>query len=500
VGQFPSRTIALEAKPAAAPPAPVVAAAGQPLATQPGTEPAKAQPVTAIPAPPAGDTATCTLPGPVRDVASAGGGRYLLLTVTNPLQLAAYDMKDNRVVKSIPLIADDVFAAAGKTKFVVVSPGLNVIQRYDIVTLEREKDVPLPARTRTLGIGMGSLSEGPVFVVWQAASTQPQQQTSAQISFLDLDQLQAIKLHTVNAVDPKRANAQISLRDVKSFPVPMNLFHMVAARQSLQVFASAGGDLFTAQTFPSGLFVSIWNKPSGKAARQATPDFADQAPFLPCPDGRRILVGGGKVVDQYNKVITRTENASQNSPTLPTSDPAYWIRVSSPQMSQTASVSLLLPTGAVLLSVEFKGDSTPKGRFQPVVASGNLPTAERVHFDPSSHTLAYIPAQNDRIVWQKLDIEGAFTRLNDPIVVLSPTFVAAVAGQDFRHQIQVRSRWGPVKYRLSSEAPPGLAVTPEGLVTWKVPGKSDGREATAVIAASDGGGHEVTSVLKILIR
>jgi serine/threonine protein kinase len=501
VGASPPRIIALVGEPAAQPAssaAPAVAAiAGRPLATQPATDQPRAQPGIA-PGPTQG-VSTCTLPGPVHDLAVGGGGRYLLLIIKNPQQLATYDLRDNRVVKSIPLFADDVLIAAGNTKFVLVSPGLNVIQRYDIATLERERDVSLPARTRTLGIGMGSQSEGPVFLLWQAGATK-QQQTPPQVSFLDLEQLQAVKLHTVATVDPKKANAQLLLRDVKSFPVNMNLFHMAVGQQSLQVFASTGGDLFTVHTWPSGLFVSLWNRPLGKAARAATPEVADQPPFLPCPDGRTILVGSGKVVDQYAKVIARNDNSSQNSPILPTPRSTYRLRPNPQQQKRPSSVSLLLPTGAVLLTVEGIGDSSNVWRVQQGAAQSHLTSATRLHFDPSSQALVYIPPENDRIVWQKLDIDGAFSRMNDPLVVMSPTFVSAVSGQDFRHQIEVRSRAGVAQYRLSSEGPAGLTVTPEGVVTWKVPAKSEGKEATAVIGVSDGAGHEISSVLKILVR
>jgi serine/threonine protein kinase len=505
VEEFPPRMVAVVGEPSSKPasgPSPAVAAlAGQPLATKPVTDQTKTQPGT-VPAATPG-TATCVLPGPVHDLAVGGGGRFLILIIKNPQQLAAYDLRDNRVVKSIPLIADDVLVAAGKTKFVIVSPGLNVIQRYDIATLEREKDVSLPAKTRTLGIGMGSQSEGPVFVLWQASSTQ-QQQARAQVSFLDLELLQAAKLHTVATVDPKKANAQLLLRDVKSFPVNINLFHMSGTGQPLQVFASTGGELFTAHTWPGALFVSLWNKPAGRAARTATPEFGDQPPFLPCPDGRTVLVGGGKVVDQYAKVIAGNDNPSRNSPILPTPQSTYRIRVNPQGMtakgrSRAGSVDLLLPTGAVLLSVEGV-DASNGWQVQPGTGRSHLTSATRLHFDPSSHAFAYIPAENDRIVWQKLDIDGAFSRLNDPLVILSPTFVSAVSGQDFRHQIRVRSRTGVAQCRLSSEGLAGLAVTPDGVVTWKVPAKSEGKEVTAVIGVSDGAGHEITSVLKILIR
>jgi hypothetical protein len=163
-----------------------------------------------------------------------------------------------------------------------------------------------------------------------------------------------------------------------------------------------------------------------------------------------------------------------------------------------ARLSILLPTGTELLSIDVNGGPYTEWSWL-VNGQDRLTAANRVHFDPSSQTLAYIPLENDRIVWEKLDIDGPFSRLGHLIIITSSIHVFAISGQDFRHQIEARSRAGAVKYRLSNEGPAGLTVAPEGLVTWKVPPEAEGKEITGLLIASDPVGHELTTVLMILV-
>jgi hypothetical protein len=231
-----------------------------------------------------------------------------------------------------------------------------------------------------------------------------------------------------------------------------------------------------------------------------------QPPLLPGPDGRSVLLRSKMVLDQSGRQINAADPQKQNVLVLPTADPALTLHVQHgqgmmPQRGQPgASISLVLPGGSEPLRID-----GPQDLGQNWLWFNNnqerLTADKRLTIDAASQRLLVIPPENDRIVSRKLDLDGAFNRLDGAPVVTSPTLVWATSGQEFRHQIKARSRRGGLTFRLSGTlAPPGLSVASDGVVTWKVPSKSDGTEATAVVTIRDAGGQETTSVLKILVR
>src|SRR5262249_3351599 len=68
------------------------------------------------------------------------------------------------VVKYLPVADDGIKFAAGLDKLVVYLPGANVLQRWDLATLQREVTLPNPVSGTVDVVEMGSASRGPLLL------------------------------------------------------------------------------------------------------------------------------------------------------------------------------------------------------------------------------------------------------------------------------------------------------------------------------------------------
>src|SRR5262249_19026284 len=104
------------------------------------------------------------LPGPVADVAVGGGGRLLVLLLAQSRKLAVFDVSDAKIIKEIPVAANDVKIAANMNKLVVFEPATSALHRYDLKTFERDATATLKLKVPVVAMAMGSSSSGPLAV------------------------------------------------------------------------------------------------------------------------------------------------------------------------------------------------------------------------------------------------------------------------------------------------------------------------------------------------
>jgi WD40 repeat protein len=94
------------------------------------------------PAAPPGEPLVCELGGKIRDIAVGGEGRFLLLVLKEPRELAIFDVNAAAIVKRIPLASDGVLLAAGATEFVVADTDRNTLERWSLATLTSRASGP----------------------------------------------------------------------------------------------------------------------------------------------------------------------------------------------------------------------------------------------------------------------------------------------------------------------------------------------------------------------
>ena len=81
-------------------------------------------------------------------------------------------------------------------------------------------------------------------------------------------------------------------------------------------------------------------------------------------------------------------------------------------------------------------------------------------------------------------------------MVTSQPPTTAELGTEFKYQILVKSRAGEVKFRVTS-GPPGLEVSPTGLLKWEVPAAATEMTAGVIIRITDALGQELFHTLSL---
>ena len=227
----------------------------------------------------------------MEDVIPAAGGKLLLLHLPKLRQLAVFDVMQSKVMRYLPLPSDDVLFAAGAEKLLVIARDQNVIQRWNLKTLQKDLTTALPDGGRLSQAVIGYASMGPVMLT---SSTGPQ--------FLDVDSLKLL--------DVKTAFSGVGW-----------------ATDRLEVHASADGETFAARQqgiSPAGLRILTLE---GKTAR-AIYEHVDAGKLLPSPDGMWLFTSRGvyssdlKAVapDQFGKLIC-----------IPSYHPSYFLTFSFPE-------------------------------------------------------------------------------------------------------------------------------------------------------------------------
>src|SRR5205085_1492142 len=139
-------------------------------------------------------------------------------------KLAVFDVNEARVVKNLAVGDDKVFFAAGMTKLLVVLTEKNVLQRWSLLTFERELTVPLPVKGVVGSVAMGSAAgdavPGPdgktVFTSAGLFTARLKKVTAERRNGTPLPALQGEMYVSVIPADPSAANKNASL----SFHLP----------------------------------------------------------------------------------------------------------------------------------------------------------------------------------------------------------------------------------------------------------------------------------------
>jgi WD40 repeat protein len=432
-----------------------------------------------------------SLPGTITDVAVGGGGRYLLLTLREARKLAIFDANAANVVKTIPLASDNALVAAGADKFVIAYPEEKLIQRWGFKSMAREAGASssLPMDGPLRRIALGSDSAGPILTSWT-----PQGGQGVRFSLVSLDSLKVLKVGTIST-GGGQGLAQVS-ESGGSFTVSQFL------SESTLIRASAGGGLFTfwnTAVNPSG-FQTLRLKGHDLASIYNHDDFGYLAPG---PDGRTVHSPRGGRRDSEGKAIGKVEPASPVQPveiSLATLDPAFFVTLASTTQDGRRLFNQPgpLPDTATIRSsddgsklISFRGvEEMFPSPWDPYKDRGEPTLEKRFHVIPAAKLLVTIPASNDRLVLQRLDIDEAIGKLEgDYLVILSPSTVQARLGRAFEHRIVAKSRAGKVGFTLA-DGPDWLKVSPDGKVTFTVPKAFDKGEVTAMITVSDASGQE----------
>jgi S1-C subfamily serine protease len=439
---------------------------GEPVATRPdvvkppvtppaNTPPLNIPPVNPVPITPAPATVAGTevkLPAEADQVCVGGGGRFLLMSLPRVKLIAVFDASQAKVVKYLPAPAEQVLIAAGMDKLMVVDPGTNIIQRWNLTTLEKEVTATLPtaAGLTTTAIAMGSATNGPLLV--QA------------LDWPRTGEWYVFDLTTMKEIKPRHESR-------------------VGIQERDKVRASNDGRTIIVNRERGG--ASILTMSGAKWTEAHTP-WHDRWPVFPSPDGNTVYgmgdmcTPGGKRLGQASGgyryyvpalhgplVLAITDKADRHD-----TNRGFSLAVHAPRDTRPM---FHLPAFEAIRTL-----------FVPNVG---WQIDSHVFFIPQAKVVAVLPRPADKIVLYKVDVDTELAKSDLDYLFVASQPAPAVPGKRFEYPIDARAKKGGLKYKLEF-GPDGLVVGADGKVTWDVPADFTRPESVAV-TISDASGQEM---------
>lgn len=400
------------------------------------------------------DTAVKDLPAPVADVAVGGNGRFLALHLPALRKIALFDINEARIVHYFPAPDNDVRIICGLETLVVALNDALLLQRWNLLTGEKEHTVPLPGYVRNLA--MGSASRGPLLIQW--------------------------------------GRPEVSLQS------PLSLVDLVSLKQLHKGWAGgrfAEGSHIRAST--DGTVFSSWrnSSPDGVVSYQLVESqlkpnqiFGLGGHAVPGPDGKLLFTSNGVTSSEAGDGTLR-----KREPVLavPAVHGNTYLRFIPFQEGPDWA-----PKRQLKVAVHFAGDhrklatlpdldwAPPRDEFH----HAQITFDKRFHLIPEAGVLVTLPQTNAQLILRKLDA-AALEKVDDDVLrVTSRPPSSALPGSTFTYQMETVSKSGGLQYKFIA-SPPGMDLSPEGKITWEVPSGFDEKKADVIVAVTDKSGQEV---------
>jgi hypothetical protein len=445
--------------PAAAPAAPASVASQAPGVAPAGIRAAPTQ-VTG--------TVERKLPDTITDVVPAAGGRFLILSLSKTRKLAVLDTAVGDIVRYLPVDSDNALVAAGMDKMLVALPDKNVLHRYSLATFEREITVTIPTKNPLKSMAMGHSSVGP--------------------AVLEGGELVLLDIRTMKA-------RPMTFKPGASF---LMLEHGVRLR------CAADGSILGAWmrgVSPSGVnSIILTGDGGGKGYYQ----HESRGSIFPGPDGRFIFTSGAILSTELRPLPDKP--GGQTIPAY--QGPFYlcFVGGASPRVPRPSSMrsgDSTSPSPRILVCLV--GESRPLFTIQDLgsgvenYGGGGLEMDKRYHYIPEAQLLIAIPATMDRLILRKFNLVDELAKSEiDYLFIASAPVITARKGTEYRYNLAVYARKGPVRLSLES-APRGMMISAAGAITWHVPGVLKDEVVDVIVKAKDALDQEVFHTFKINI-
>lgn len=413
------------------------------------------------------DRDTIKLPGTVAAVCRAAGGRYLVLHVPQGRrsQVVVFDPNTAAVVQTLDVDDPKCLIAGTASKLFVYRQTANRLDRYDLVTWERERSVAKPASPKSVDVMLaGPGSDGPVRLVGVRGKL-----TSADVVAVDADTL----------------TADDRVEETVWCEGPVRVSHDGRRVGVANAGAGGGGVLLR---FEPGAAPEWW---SLKVPRSL-------GHLAPSPDGRWAYTAVG-VYDPTGN--TRLGPAGGYRFTLPAAHGS--------DLFVSADVKAGGATPAFGESIRLHLADAPDpavaglpGRPPagvPVVPGPETPVAAdlRVHLWPAAGLLAVLPATGQSIDVFKVDVGKRLRESRvEHLVIGSDPPTAAVRGSEWRYTPAVWSSRADMPTVMVS-GPLGMGVSPAGELSWSVP--SDlAEEVRVTVTVIDAGAKSAEQTFRVV--
>jgi hypothetical protein len=408
------------------------------------------------------ESTTYPLNDKVKAVAVGGAGRFLVLHLSKASALAIFDVMEGKTTLQIPVADDNTRFAAGMTKLLIYSPKDQHLQRWNLLTQQKEHEAPFKMEAKLLSFCMGSASSGPLLI---SGTNTPS------VEFFDIESFDRLAIKVANN---------------SSFPA------------SSVYWPAANGRAFGSTHVGLG-------QPNGVAAlRLVNGEFQYRREhkgtwYVKCgPEGKLLYPGGH---DLWTMDMKRWPWA----PDLGGVAEGDVRRCFLPAHHDPFYLNLHLDEGLPKTAKDQPAHGVTiylLGSKQPVIRLSNLGMARykdlegvmhvgienMVHLIPRAQLLVVIPPSLDRLLLHPIKLVDALnnTKINYALVTSQPP-AHFVRGQPFEYQLETTGNATKVSFVLES-GPPGMTLSPQGQLTW-LPAKDLDANAVDVeirIAATEG--------------
>lgn len=410
------------------------------------------------------DKTILKLAGAVEDVIPGAGGKLLILHLRKLRKLAVFDTSARKLIGYLPLPSDDVLVGAGLEKLIVIVRDQNLIQRWDLQTLEKETTVALPAAGGIVGIASGHASTKPMLLVTDFAGR-------------TLDQ------YTLKIVD-------ITVNGERGL-----------SRDSI-VRASADGSAYawwTAGSSPSGIRLLMLRGSSARGLSLHETGGLE----LPSYDGS-LLFTTGRVFTSALKPIQSEHLAGLQG--VPTDHPAYFMGVrfagddlSAMKMSKGVARASLFASSDRRLLFSLPLLDELNGEDCNLYANHALSLEKRLHLFVANNLLLTIGRSTDELVLRKFVVADELEKSGvDYLFMDSIPPLTANKGLRYVYTPRPRSKRGGVKIALES-GPEGMKLV-EGRLVWEVPAHFSDNAASVILLIGDASGQEIYQSFVVEVR
>jgi predicted Zn finger-like uncharacterized protein len=407
------------------------------------------------------------LPEPVRALRVGGGGRFLVLHFPKARKLGIFDANEAKIVRYVPAGEDDVSFAAGMTKLVLLLPGAKVIQRYNLLTGEREHvgnlDVP---EGKVESFCMGHASAGPLLVGIAGQDAR----------LYDLDKFAPIPLPTEDPVPGRVPSQRLDGGFYWAGATGRVLGHTGNYGQpnGVRTVVFEGGRIQ-----PYGVHQSTWF-------------------VMPGPDDHHVYAGGHGVISDQVKPVSNVPFSM------------------GPNSGYASHLYLPAHHGPYYLHAETIGDPNCPVRIymlgdkEPILTYPKTAVCHygwdglrgvgieySMHLVPKAKLLVVVPEGREELRLYPADLDAALDKLGrDYLLITSTPPTRFQKGKAFAYRTEVKAKRGPVAFKLEG-APAGMTVDANGAISWPVPADFADKRVDVILVATDSGGQDAFQTLTL---
>jgi hypothetical protein len=364
--------------------------------------------------------------------------------------------------------------AAGMTKLLVYLGGSRVLQRYNLLTGQREHlgTLDLPGG-KIEAFCMGHASAGPLLAGVAGKGAQ----------LFDPETFQAMALPADNQ------GPQTGLLNV----LPGGNYWAGATGR---VFGHTGN-----YGMPNGVKTVVLDSSGARTygVHQSTWF------VMPGPDDHHVYAGGhGVVTQQVTPVANVPFSMGPNSGFashlyLPAHHGPYYVHA---QTIEDFGGTDKTPVGTV--RIYMRGDKEPIATLASTAVCRygwdglrGLGIEYSIHLIPKAKLMVIVPGSRDELRLYPMDLDAALDQSGrDYLLFVSSPPHRFEKGKTFGYRPEVKARKGPVKFKLES-APPGMTVQGNGLISWAVPADFADQRVDVILVAQDTGGQEAFQTLTL---